>query len=49
MTLCEESGKVAYPSAADAHKVRRSLAKRHRTVRVYRCDRCGMWHLAAAR
>lgn len=49
MTRCEQTGKVAYPSPQDAHKVRREMKKGHKSLKVYRCKACRAWHLAGTR
>lgn len=51
MVYCEYGGKMCHDSAKSAQRSAAAIrARRHEKVgpEIYRCEHCGLWHIAAS-
>lgn len=46
-TFCDDSGKIQYPTRRVASGALRSMRKKKggRTLEVFQCRMCGLWHI----
>lgn len=42
-------GKIAHLTRRNAQAQRRSVKDKHGTLNVYKCARCGLWHIGRGR